>query len=161
MSRQPGGWLRKQPFPFQRRNSSLVQRLCAENVTGLKASTEDANSRFSVSGRGAFRSAVKSNRKVWWSVREVKMLRWVTGNESENLSHRKTKGFPRMAISVGLVGPKARAKAVVDGHPVNIPEPEIVRQRELVLKWLKNMSFGICSRESGEQGEAEGRHLAP
>ncbi len=32
-----------------------------------------------------------------------------------------------MSINVGLVGPKTRAKAVADGHPVNIPEPEIFR----------------------------------
>ena len=28
-----------------------------------------------------------------------------------------------MAVMVGLVGPKARSKGVVDGHLVNIPEP--------------------------------------
>ncbi len=28
-----------------------------------------------------------------------------------------------MAVMVGLVGPKARLKSVVDGHLVNIPEP--------------------------------------
>jgi len=39
-----------------------------------------------------------------------------------------------MAINVGLVGPKTRAKAVVDGHPVNIPEPKIFRTTQICLK---------------------------
>ena len=35
------------------RNSSLVEWSCADNVTGLKSRAEAANSRVSVSGRGA------------------------------------------------------------------------------------------------------------
>ena len=31
------------------------------------------------------------------------------------------------SVRVGLVGPKARPKGVVDGHPVNIPEPAVER----------------------------------
>ena len=38
-----------------------------------------------------------------------------------------------MVISVGLVGPKARTKVVVDGHQVNIPEPNAIRPGEPVL----------------------------
>ena len=40
-----------------------------ENVTGLKRYTEDMDVRFIWRGRGAFLSAVKSNRKVRWSGR--------------------------------------------------------------------------------------------
>ncbi len=43
-------------------------------------------------------------------------------NESEILSRRKSKVSWAMVIIPGLVGPKARPKGVVDGHPVNIPE---------------------------------------
>jgi len=42
-------------------------------------------------------------------------------NLGENPGHRKPKVSWSMAIKPGLVGPKARAKAVVDGQPVNIP----------------------------------------
>ena len=35
--------------------------------------------------------------------------------------HRKPKVSHSMLISVGLVGPKARLKSVVDGQQVNIP----------------------------------------
>jgi hypothetical protein len=42
-------------------------------------------------------------------------------NESESLSHRKSKVSWAMVIIPGLVGPKARLKSVVDGHRVNIP----------------------------------------
>ena len=36
--------------------------------------------------------------------------------------------FPRVKlICSGLVGPKARSKDVVDGNPVNIPEPSVTR----------------------------------
>ena len=43
--------------------------------------------------------------------------------ESEKLSRRKSKGSCTMLIRAGLAGPKARAKAVVDGNGVNIPRP--------------------------------------
>ena len=41
-----------------------------ENVTGLKRYTEDMGLYISMGGRGAFLSAVKSNRKVRWSGRK-------------------------------------------------------------------------------------------
>ncbi len=45
------------------RNSSLVEWSCADNVTGLKHSTEAASSCVSAMGRGASISAVKRMRK--------------------------------------------------------------------------------------------------
>ena len=36
------------------RNSSLVERFCAENVTGLKQTTEARGTDFDLYGRGAF-----------------------------------------------------------------------------------------------------------
>ena len=49
-------------------------------------------------------------------------------NGSEKLPHRKPKVSHEMLISVGLVGPKARLKSVVDGQQVNIPVPVLYRQ---------------------------------
>ena len=42
-------------------------------------------------------------------------------NDVENTSRRKIKVSLVMIISQGLVGPKGMAKAVLDGHRVNIP----------------------------------------
>ena len=42
-------------------------------------------------------------------------------NAHENCARRKTKVSLAMSISQGLVGPKGMAKAVLDGHTVNIP----------------------------------------
>jgi hypothetical protein len=42
-------------------------------------------------------------------------------NAHENCARRKTKVSLAMSISQGLVGPKGMAKAVPDGHTVNIP----------------------------------------
>ena len=52
------------------RNSSLVEWSCADNVTGLKHSTEAASLHFCVMGRGASISAVKHARERVWSVVE-------------------------------------------------------------------------------------------
>ena len=41
--------------------------------------------------------------------------------DAENASRRKIKVSLVMSISQGLVGPKGMAKAVLDGHRVNIP----------------------------------------
>ena len=49
-----------------------------------------------------------------------------------------------MAINVGLVGPKARAKAVVDGHPVNIPEPEIFRPARIRFNGIRDGCLRVC-----------------
>ena len=40
---------------------------------------------------------------------------------AENAARRKIKVSLVMSISQGLVGPKGMAKAVLDGHRVNIP----------------------------------------
>ena len=44
-------------------------------------------------------------------------------NAREIRAHRKSKVSWAMAITPGLVGPKARPKGVVDGQQVNIPAP--------------------------------------
>ena len=42
-------------------------------------------------------------------------------NGGEKPPHRKTKVSYATIIDVGLVGPKARLRSVVDGQQVNIP----------------------------------------
>ena len=42
----------------------------------------------------------------------------------EKSAHRKPKVSHATLIGVGLVGPKARLKSVVDGQQVNIPVPD-------------------------------------
>ena len=44
-------------------------------------------------------------------------------NPDEKSGHRKPKVSHATIIDVGLVGPKARLKSVVDGQQVNIPVP--------------------------------------
>ena len=67
---------------------------------------------------------------------EVHTVRWDGAQRSENVGtsnrkfdeisdHRKPKVSLAMEISQGLVGPKAMAKAVADGHAVNIRQPRI------------------------------------
>ena len=59
-----------------------------------------------------------------------------------------------MAIRVGLVGPKTRAKAVADGHPVNIPEPEMFRQHKAVEVFFQVSSDSSgCAKKKMETGE--------
>jgi hypothetical protein len=59
-----------------------------------------------------------------------------------------------MAIRVGLVGPKARTKVVVDGHPVNIPEPEVFRQHKATEVFFPASSDSSeCAKKKMEVGE--------
>ncbi len=48
----------------------------------------------------------------------------------EKSGHRKPKVSHATIIGVGLVGPKARPKGVVDGQQVNIPVPKGFRPSE-------------------------------
>jgi hypothetical protein len=48
-------------------------------------------------------------------------------NAGEKPAHRKPKVSHATIIGVGLVGPKARLKGVVDGQQVNIPVPMLYR----------------------------------
>lgn len=59
-----------------------------------------------------------------------------------------------MVISVGLVGPKARAKAVVDGHLVNIPEPKIFRKTRAHFKDEPSRQLSSCFRGNSAGGGA-------
>ena len=93
------------------RNSSLVKRSCAENVTGLKYSTEDMDVCIYTcvveerrylrrSGIVRFRGALSSE--------NVGMSNHKAG---ENPAHRKSKVSWATIIVPGLVGPKPRRVA--------------------------------------------------
>ena len=55
--------------------------------------------------------------------------------QGENPCHRKPKGSQATSIVLGLVGPKARPKGVVDGQQVNIPVPHVNRSNLLSLNF--------------------------
>ena|SRR6185295_885687 len=78
-------------------------------------------------------------------------------NGCENHPHRKTKVSHATVIDVGLVGPKTRAKAVADGHPVNIPEPEEFRQTRNHLKSNQESHFGEAQEAMDGGGVSSGR----
>ena len=89
------------------RNSSLIKRSCAENVTGLKCITEDMDSVFIWSGRGALilhRSRVARHGGAV-SSENAGMSNHKAG---ENPAHRKSKVSWATVIAPGLVGPKLR-----------------------------------------------------
>jgi hypothetical protein len=54
----------------RKRNSSLVKRVRAENVTGIKPFAEAMGSAAMLSGSGAFRKPVKAHREVCWRYRK-------------------------------------------------------------------------------------------
>ena len=54
-----------------------------------------------------------------------------------------------MAISPGLVGPKAMAKAAADGQPVNIPAPPRFSEKMTKFSNLSELSdFRSCSEKN-------------
>ena len=94
------------------RNSSLVKRSCAENVTGLKCITEDMDvEQFIVlRGRGALilhRSRIVRSGGAL-SSENAGMSNHKAG---ENPAHRKSKVSWATVIVPGLVGPKPRRVA--------------------------------------------------
>ena len=95
---------------------------------------------------------------------EVHTVRWDGAWRSENVGtsnrnmgempvHRKPKGSLAMEISQGLVGPKAMAKAVANGHAVNIRQPrlnfygETEETRTCVLLDLRHCVQERCGRK--------------
>jgi hypothetical protein len=92
------------------RNSSLVKRSRAENVTGLKCSTEDMDVLFIGRGRGALIG------RRSWTARSGGALSSENAGMSnhkagENPAHRKSKVSWATIIDPGLVGPKPRRVA--------------------------------------------------
>ena len=87
------------------RNSSLVEGSCAENVTGLKSTTEAAGFDFNRIGRGALpgrRSQIVRSGGALGS----ENAGMSSVNPGENPGHRKPKVSYATLVVVGLVGPK-------------------------------------------------------
>ncbi len=97
----------------------------APKIIGAKQGTEDEDlicRYFDVlSGRRVFITAMKLTARAGVERYEVRMLAQVTAIPVKLPGRRKLKVSLAMLISQGLVGPKAMAKAAVDGHTVNIP----------------------------------------
>ena len=118
------------------RNSSLVKRSCAENVTGLKHITEDMGAACGFVCRWRGRGALISHRSG------IVRFRGALSSENagmsnhkagENPAHRKSKVSWAMIIIPGLVGPKPRRISVGDGQRVNIPVPA------MHCSWMRGM----------------------
>ena len=104
------------------RNSSLVERSCAENVPGLKHNTEaEACVKFTWHlGRGAFLKGRSCTE------RSSGLLRRENAGMSSEMKVRILQAeylrFPGVGSSaLGKPGAKARPKGVVDAHTVEIP----------------------------------------
>lgn len=95
---------------------------CAENLPGLKHITEDAGhlvlNEMAVGEHPMCDEAGSARTGGAYGRENVGMS---NHNLGENPGPRKPKGSFAMEISEGLGGPKAMAKAVVDGQSVNIP----------------------------------------
>jgi len=104
------------------RNSSLVERDCAENGTGLKSGTEagDIPRGIVVEERSAGGEG-KSARLVGACRSENAGMS--SEQSGENPDRRRSKGSDGRSVRVGLVGPKPRPEGVGDGQLVNIPVP--------------------------------------
>ncbi len=106
------------------RNSSLVEWLCADNVTGLSLPPKPWLSLIffgeGVGERSAQRRSVDVNQSGADGSENAGMS---SVNADENSAHRKPKDSYGRSFRVGLVGPKPRAKAVGDGQLVSIPAP--------------------------------------
>jgi hypothetical protein len=76
-------------------------------------------------------------------------------NPNEKLEPRKSKVSVALAINHGLGGPKAMAKAAVDGKLVNIPARP--RNYNCVTKEISRRALLVWHRLSQVQAEIDGR----
>ena len=113
------------------RASSLAERGGAEDVAGLSLAPKPWE-RPSVEGCSVGEHRVGEEAGSRGPVELHTRENAGTSSEQarENRARRKPKVSHAMPISVGLVGPKPRAKAVGDGQPVNTPAPAVARQEE-------------------------------
>jgi hypothetical protein len=95
---------------------------CADNVRGLKPFTEAWEGNFSCLGRGALCAgrSISVSRCGLHTSADAGISSAKTG---ENPVHRKPKVSAVKLVFCRSAGPKARAKAVVDGGTVYIPSP--------------------------------------
>jgi hypothetical protein len=134
------------------RNSSLIKRSCAENVTGLSILPKIWALhwiRLMWSGRGALISH-RSLTGRFGGALSSENAGMSNLKEGENPSHRKSKVSWAMIIIPGLVGPKPRRFSGGDGQRVNIPVPACtcLQMRGMIAgadSWLypSNQSNGL------------------
>ena len=134
-------------------------QVCADNVRGLKPSTEamDFGQREAVrSGRGAL-SAGRSRSASSGGLHSSENAGISSAKTGANPVHRKPKVSAARFVRCRSVGPKARAKAVVDGCQVDIPEPgvEVDPNRTLSLGviWLLVCQFRKDEARSSDRAE--------
>ncbi len=109
----------------RKRNSSLVKRFCAEDVTGLKYTTEAMDVVYYVVEEYCSNLRRCGVTHAGGTTRAHGSMS--SDKTSEKLVRRKPKVSWERVILPGLVGPKARPKGVVDGQQVNIPVPPAKR----------------------------------
>jgi hypothetical protein len=107
------------------RNSSLVQGFCAENVPGLKHTTEALECHKDMVGEHCI--GVEAYREVRWSLYKRECQYEYTKRQVRILSAENLR-FPGEGSSAqGKSGPKPRPKGVGDGQSVEIPIPPLNR----------------------------------
>ena len=120
--KQSGCWLRSSHH-LKKRNSSLIESSCAEDVTGLSQLPSCGFTVFTVSGRRAFCKPAEGGCK-----------KDAGGIRSANADMSSVKGVKNpLAVSLGFLRNvhrrrvsrplKARQRCVADGKQVNIPVP--------------------------------------
>ena len=134
-------------------------QVCADNVWGLKPSTEamDFGQREAVrSGRGAL-SAGRSRSVSSGGLRSSENAGISSAKTGANPVHRKPKVSAARLVLRRSVGPKARPQGVVDGCQVYIPEPGVKvdpnRTLSLGMIWLLVCQFRKDEQRSSEQSE--------
>jgi hypothetical protein len=140
------------------RNSSLIKRSCAENVTGLSILPKIWALQWIRplwSGRGALISH-RSLTGRFGGALSSENAGMSNLKEGENPSHRKSKVSWAMIIIPGLVGPKPRRNSVGDGQRVNIPVPA------MYCSWMRGMIAGAGSwLYPSNQSNGLGMKLSP
>ena len=130
--------------------------LRADNVRGLKPSAEawDRRDLFRGDGRGALRAG-RSRSASSGGLPSSEDAGMSSAKTGENPVHRKPKVSAARLVRCRSVGPKARAKAVVDGCQVYIPEPgvEVDPGRTLPLGMIWSL---VCQSAFGPRAKPFG-----
>ena len=134
---------------------------CADNVGGLKPRTEARDTpQIVVCGRGALRGR-RSRSASSGGVLSSEDAGISSAKTGANPVHRKPKVSAARFVRCRSVGPKARAKAVVDGCQVHIPEPG-VKVKRLGTRTGESSGCWSASSPSGDErrpGRAKAKRL--
>ena len=105
----------------RKRNSSLVEWHCAENLAGLKHYTEATESCKGLVGEHSVDLRRCAVRHAGGDRRDNAGIS--SAKADGKSARRKSKVSWGREIRPGLVGPKVRLRSVADGQQVNIPAP--------------------------------------